>query len=155
MDQGDRLEWLKAKVPKRSWSTWRENTNTPRRTDENYRRLAAHRDLIGQALADGKIKSINDALKVLRNPRATPPTPPRSELSKMFWGVTDDERRALLAERTVDDFMSFLPTGWEDPLAQRITKMQRTRNAAKQRRIEASRPVVPLIGPNNRSASIH
>jgi hypothetical protein len=123
MDLGDLLTWLKAQVPPRSWSTWRDNTGTPRRTDENRRRLAAHRDIIEPALAAGEIKSLNDALRLLGKTKTKKPKPNPSELTMAFVAATDAERREALRALGLDDFLACVPPEWRAPLHETVRRL--------------------------------
>jgi hypothetical protein len=143
LDQGNRLDWLKAKVPTRSWSTWRDNTGTPRRTDENYRRLAANREIIEEALAAERIKSINDALKLLRKPKAAPkPKLDLSKFTKTFLAASDEERREALRQLGLKKFYECLPREWRQPIHDTVKNLL----ASKKPKLRIVQSSVPYLG---------
>jgi hypothetical protein len=136
MDIGDLLAQAKARVEPRRWKGWRTECcpNLTKRTDELYRRLAAFRVRIEQAIAINPDLSIREANALVSVPKPRPPKPKPAALEKWLALSLDEKREGLRADG-LDALLEYLPPELIDSVADRVARIKH--KTAKDRALSA------------------
>jgi hypothetical protein len=153
MVMGDDLAEAKPLVGHGNWAKWLAECGIVHRKARKYMLLARHRGLIeaNWPRAANLEFSIRDALKLI--------SPPKERASSGPKLLAEIETPELLGK-----FLEEHPSLFFDALQHAPTlkaevfkraPMPLTRKEAKRRRREANRQIAPLVGPDNRSISIH
>jgi hypothetical protein len=123
LDAGDALNEAQEQVLT-GWKRWlKDNCFVSVRTAFVYQQLANHREEIETALSQAGELSMRAALRLISKPKEDGKKEPRSELTAVMAGMTDDELTAQLpVALPFERFLQILSADWRAKIESRLSK---------------------------------